>query len=77
MPTVSAAPKPISWKPGPWPPLPAKPARPTSSSGLLINTKASGNTSIASHNGWVQTCRRLIAVTPWVTSGITTSAQIP
>ena len=32
--------------------------------------------SIASHSGWVQTCRRLIAVTPCVTSGITTTEQI-
>ena len=39
-------------------------------------TTTNGTTSINSHKGCVHTCSRLIADTPWVTSGITTKAQI-
>ena len=42
--------------------------------GLASYGWADGSTS---HSGWVQTCKRLIAVTPWVTSGITTNAHRP
>jgi hypothetical protein len=49
---------------------------PLKARGSRTKTKPKGTTSIKSQSGWVQSCKRLMADTPWVTSGITTRAQI-
>ena len=49
---------------------------PVNAPGSSTHTAANGTTIITSHSGWVHTWKRLMADTPCVTSGITTTAQI-